>query len=197
MRAGAEVASVIAPGREIAMSTPAQEGNPRRSPSKTLRVRDIMTPDVITLAATTSVDDAARSLTFHQVTGAPVLERGRIVGVVSKSDLVDPRYRSSTVGEITVRDAMTRAVYAVRPGDPAMLAVRLMVEENVHRMVVVDDQGKLAGIVSSMDVLRALARGDRVQDHDPVFDERQEHHADPALATGYIDLTVFELAEGA
>jgi CBS-domain-containing membrane protein len=179
------------------MSTPAPEGRTAGSPGKTLRVRDIMTAEVITLAATTSVDDAARSLTFHQVSGAPVLEHGRIVGVVSKSDLVDPRYRSSPSGKLTVRDAMTRAVHAVRPGDPAMLAVRLMVQENVHRMVVVDDQGKLAGIVSAMDVLHALDRGDRVQKNDPVFDERQERHADPAIATEYIDLTVFELAEGA
>jgi CBS-domain-containing membrane protein len=178
------------------MSTPAREGGTRRSPGKTLRVRDIMTPDVISLVATTSVDEAARCLTFHQVTGAPVLDQGRIVGVVSKSDLVDPRYRSAPADELTVRDAMTRAVHAVRPGDPAMLAVRLMVQEGVHRMVVVDDQGRLAGIVSAMDVLRALARGDAVQENDPTYDERHERHAEPALATGYIDLTVFEVAEG-
>jgi len=167
------------------------------APSKTLRVRDIMTPDVITLVGTTSVDDAARSLTFHQVTGVPVLEHGRIVGVVSKSDLVDPRYRSSATAKPTVRDAMTRVVHAVRPGDPAMLAVRLMVHENVHRAVVVDEQGKLAGIVSPMDVMRALARGDRVQENDPTFEDRRELHADPEVVTEYVDLTTFELSEGA
>jgi len=61
-----------------------------------------MTAEVITLAASTSVDDAARSLTFHQVTGAPVLDGGRIVGVVSKSDLVDPRHRSTPTATPTV-----------------------------------------------------------------------------------------------
>ncbi len=164
---------------------------------KTMRVRDIMTADVITLVGSTSVEDAARSLTFHKVSGAPVLEHGRIVGVVTKSDLVDPRYRSSGPGAMTVRDAMTRVVRAVRPGDPVMLAVRLMVNEGVHRVVVVDDHGKLAGIVSALDVLRALARGEPVQDHDPPYDARQERHADPAIATEYIDLAVFEVNEGA
>jgi CBS-domain-containing membrane protein len=167
------------------------------APCKTLRVRDIMTANVITLVGSTSVDDAARSLTFHQVSGAPVLEHGRIVGVVSKSDLVDPRYRSTPNEKPTVRDAMTRAVRAVRPGDPAMSAVRLMVNESVHRVVVVDDHGKLAGIVSSLDILRALTRGDPVQAHDPAFEDRQERHAEPATVTEFIDLAVFEVSEGA
>ena len=167
------------------------------APVKTLRIRDIMTTNVITLVAQTSLDDAARSLTFHQVSGAPVLEHGRIVGVVSKSDLVDPRYRSSVAEKQTVRDAMTRVVHAVRPGDTAMLAVRLMVQENVHRAVVVDEHGKLAGIVSPMDVLRALARGDDVQGDDPTFQDRHERHADPEIVTEYVDLTTFELADGA
>jgi CBS-domain-containing membrane protein len=165
--------------------------------SKTMRVRDIMTTEVVTLVASTSLDDAARSLTYHHVTGAPVLEHGRIVGVVSKSDLVDPRYRSSDDATPTVRDAMTRIVHAVRPGDPAMAAVRLMVDQSVHRAVVVDDKGKLAGIVSPMDVLRALARGDAVQENDPAFLDRQDRHADPAIATEWVDLTSFDLAEEA
>ena len=83
---------------------------------------------------------------------------------------------------------MTRVVRAVRPGDPVMFAVRLMADENVHRVVVVDDDGKLAGIVSAMDVLRALARGNDVQGHDPVFLDRHERHADPAIVTEYVDL---------
>jgi CBS-domain-containing membrane protein len=165
--------------------------------SKTMRVRDIMTTEVVTLVASTSLDDAARSLTYHQVTGAPVLEHGRIVGVVSKSDLVDPRHRSAGDTKPTVRDAMTRIVHAVRPGDPAMSAVRLMVDQSVHRAVVVDEKGKLAGIVSPMDVLRALARGDAVQENDPAFLDRRDRHVDPAIVTEWVDLTSLDLAEEA
>ncbi len=91
---------------------------------------------------------------------------------------------------------MTKAVRAVRPGDPVMMAVRLMVDEGVHRVVVVDDKGKLAGIVSSMDVLHSLARGDRVQEHDAVFEDRQERHGEPATLT-FVDLSVYEVNEGA
>ncbi len=154
---------------------------------KTLRVRDVMTSDVFTLSTRTSVDDAARSLTLHKVSGAPVLERGRIVGLVSNTDLVDPRYRSRGTGAVTVAEAMTNAVYGVRPGDPVMLAVRLMAEQGIHRVVVVDDHGKLVGIVSSMDVLRALARGARVQESP---EDRTVHHSDPAPAVQYVDLRI-------
>ena len=90
------------------------------------RVRDIMTPDVVTLAASTKLEDAARSMSFHRVSGAPVLERGHIVGVISKTDLVDPKNRGAMSG--TVADLMTRITHAVQPDDPAILAARLMVE---------------------------------------------------------------------
>jgi chloride channel protein, CIC family len=174
------------------------EGDTMKTSSKTSRVRDIMTTEVITLSASTSVTDAARSLTFHHVSGVPVIDGGRIVGVVSKSDLVDPRHRPPA----TVRDAMSPVVYAVRPGDPTMMAVRLMVRENVHRAVVVDERGKLAGMVSAMDVIRALARGDHVQDDDAAFQESKERHAateserQPEIVAEYVDLTSFEVSEG-
>jgi CBS-domain-containing membrane protein len=167
-----------------------------KAPGTTLRVRDIMTTDVITVVSGTSVDDAARSLTFHHVSGVPVLEHGRVVGVVSKSDLVDPRYRSSATATPTVREAMTRVVHAVRPGDPTMMAVRLMVNQSVHRAVVVDDQGKLAGIVSPMDVMRALARGDDLQHADAAFQDRRERHGDPAIVTEYVELAAIAASEG-
>lgn len=172
------------------------------STGRTVRVRDLMTAEVVTLAASTSVDDAARSLTFHQVGGAPVLDHGRIVGVVSKSDLVDPRHRAGRDAHPAVSEVMTKVVRAVRPGDPAMMAVRLMVNESVHRAVVVDERGKLVGIVSPMDVLAALARGDALQRHDPLTEARAEEHADPAAIDpgpahrlDFVDLTLFSDAE--
>ena len=54
---------------------------------------------------------------------------------------------------------MTPVVYAVRATDPAFLAVKLMVDESIHRVVVIDDLGNLAGIVTSSDVLRAIRDG--------------------------------------
>jgi CBS domain containing-hemolysin-like protein len=76
-----------------------------------------------------------------------------------------------------------------------MAAVRLMANDLVHRAVVVDDKGKLVGVVTPMDVLRALARGDSVQEHDAAFEERQERHTDPAVAFEYVDLSSLHMEE--
>lgn len=162
---------------------------------KTMRVRDVMTTEVFTVATSTSVDDAVRTLIFHRIGGAPVLDHGRVVGVVSKTDLLDPRHHGAPEPRPTVKDVMTRVVHAVRPGDPAMAAARLMVTEEVHRAVVVDDKGKLVGIVSPMDLMRALARGDNLQEHDAVFEERHERHADPAVVFEFVDLTSIQTSE--
>lgn len=161
---------------------------------RTLRVRDIMTTEVHTLEASASVAEAARELTAHCITGAPVLDNGRIVGVVSTTDLVEPQNWPAEGRQPTVDTVMTRVVYAVRPGDPVMTAVRLMAEENIHRAIVVGDDGKLVGIITPMDVLRSLARGDGVQDGDYVHEERLDHHGDPELAVAYVDLRTFDIA---
>jgi CBS-domain-containing membrane protein len=124
-----------------------------------LRVRDVMSRHVFTLAATTPVAEAAEQLLDRHVGGAPVMQGQRIVGVVSKSDLFDPRRDPEDGASTTVVDVMTPMVYAVREEDPAMLAVRLMVDELIHRVIVLGERGDVAGIVTSMDVLDALASG--------------------------------------
>lgn len=158
---------------------------------KDVRVREIMTSNVHTLAASTSIEEAARVLTTGHISGAPVLDRGRIVGVLSKSDLVDPLNRRSSEHR-TVADVMTNVIFAVRPNDPVMLAVRLMVEEGIHRAVVVGEGGQLLGMITPMDVLRSLSRGARFDDGHA--GAAVETHAEPALAVQYVDLRTFEIS---
>jgi predicted transcriptional regulator len=83
--------------------------------------------------------------------------RGRLVGVLSNHDLADPRTRAPA-GSARVNDVMTRVVYAVRADDSVLAAVRLMIDEDIHRAVALNDDGSLAGIVVPMDILRVLAR---------------------------------------
>jgi CBS-domain-containing membrane protein len=124
----------------------------------TLRVKDVMTEAILLLRAEMRVDDAWSLLHDAGVNGAPVLDaRGRLVGVLSNSDLADPRRRHPDAPG-SVGDVMTRVVYAVRADDPVLTAVRLMADENIHRAIVVNDDGTLAGIVVPMDILRVLAR---------------------------------------
>jgi CBS-domain-containing membrane protein len=128
-------------------------------PNSGARVHDIMTEGVLFLHAAQRQEDAWSILHANGISGAPVLGvGGRVVGVVTMTDLADPRHRPPVTSG-TVADAMTRVVYAVRVNDPAIAAVRIMIDEGIHRALVVGDDGKLVGIVVPMDVLRALARG--------------------------------------
>ncbi|AKT40818.1 CBS domain-containing protein [Chondromyces crocatus] len=152
---------------------------------KTLRVRDIMTTDVHTLHAGISVMEAVRKMSECGISGAPVLDAGRIVGLVSKSDLVTPGRAYEKEPRYTIDGLMSRVVYAVRPGDPVMTAVRLMVAEKIHRAVVVTEEGALVGMLTPMDIMRALAEGDHVQEGDYALEARREMHPDPEFAVGY------------
>ena len=122
-------------------------------------VEQIMTRKVLTLAPDADVNDAAWGLTMRGISGAPVKDaQGHVLGIVSKSDLADPGRMRSPLAPETVSDAMTPLLFAVRASDNLMDAVRRMVETGAHRLVVVDDEGKLAGIVTPMDVMRELVR---------------------------------------
>jgi predicted transcriptional regulator len=129
----------------------------------TVRVRDVMSEAVMFLDATQSQTEAWNLLRTHGVSGAPVLNHGGLVGVITRADLADPRRRApATTG--TVADAMTRVVYAVKASDPVMVAVRLMLDEEIGRAVVINDDGSLAGIISLTDILRALSHGMDLRD---------------------------------
>ncbi len=122
---------------------------------RVVRIRELMTEGVVFLNGDMSTREAAEILVRHRIHGAPVLgKKGRIVGIVSLSDLLAPAAEDPPVKDVT-----TRLVYAVRADDPAIVAVRLMVSEDIHRALVVNDDATIAGIVAPMDILRALAGG--------------------------------------
>ncbi len=127
-----------------------------------MRVVDVMTTEVVFLETTQTLDEAWEILHARGISGAPVLNHaGRLVGIVSKADLADPRHHRGDVAGVvrSVKDVMTRVVYAVRARDSVLSAVKLMIDEDIHRAVVVSDSGSVAGIVTPMDVLRALVQG--------------------------------------
>jgi predicted transcriptional regulator len=123
-----------------------------------LRVREVMTEALLLVRAEMPVDEAWQIMHDGGVSGAPVLDaRGRLVGVLSNYDLADPRRR--VLDETTlVRDVMTRLVYGVRAGDSVLAAIRLMLDEQIHRVIAVNDDGSIAGVIVPMDILRVLAR---------------------------------------
>jgi CBS-domain-containing membrane protein len=127
-----------------------------------LQIKDIMSRNVYTVDAEASAEEAAWGLTRRHIGGAPARDAdGNLVGVLSSSDLVNPEPAQWIRGEATVGDLMNPDVISLYAEDPAMAAVDEMARRGIHRVVVLDGESKLAGIVTPMDVVCALARGAR------------------------------------
>jgi CBS-domain-containing membrane protein len=140
-----------------------------------LKIRDIMTRDVFTLSPQATPEEAAWALAVRGISGAPVRDAmGRLLGVLSRADLSDPDRAAWRSAGKTVRDLMTPALLTLRAADPVLNAVQLMVREEIRRIVILDEYGQLAGIVTATDVLRALADGlldDDGDAHDSPLDD--------------------------
>ena len=147
-----------------------------------VRIRDVTSTGAITLSPDQTLEDASRVFTNERISGAPVVEGGKIVGVLTRADLIEWLPRAPHSQKALVSDAMTRTLVAVHPNDTAMTAVHLMVKHRIHRVVVTDCSDKPVGIVTSLDILDALARGDPIQFGDPAFEEAAERHSAPAAA---------------
>ncbi len=112
--------------------------------------RDVMTTSVVSTTAQESVDEAARLLTFHDVSGLPVCEAGRVIGVVSEADLIGKS--GATVG-----DVMTSPAVTVSETTSLEHVAEQLTQQRIRRLPVVDGEGRLVGVVSRRDVLRWAA----------------------------------------
>jgi CBS domain-containing protein len=143
-----------------------------------MRATDVMTKSVVTILEDAPVREAARLLVEHRISGLPVVDAdGRVIGLVTEADLIarqqavparhpwwhrffaDPErlaedYRRSAGS--TVGDVMTRAVICVDPRMPIEAIATLLERRGIKRVPVVE-HGRLVGIVSRADLVRALA----------------------------------------
>lgn len=124
-----------------------------------LKVKDIMTRNVMTVAPEVSVGDLMWGLTLKGVSGAPVQDAaGHLLGLVTKGDLANPT-RPGQLHDATAEDVMTPVVFACNVSDSVADAAKRMVDTGSHRLVVIDEDGHLAGIISTMDVIKAFVSG--------------------------------------
>lgn len=147
-----------------------------------MTVRDVMASPVVTVRRETPLKDVARLLINNGVSGVPVVDdAGSVVGVVSEGDFLvkeqgaaeihhrrlarlfgessEARAQLEKVEARTAGEAMTSPAITVAPGSAIRDAAALMTRRSVNRLPVVDD-GRLVGIVTRADLLRAYLRSD-------------------------------------
>lgn len=155
---------------------------PKASIPKSLRARDFMQTDLMTVTPETRLLDVQRMFAEEEIHGAPVVsENGVVCGVVSTLDLARAGRDTerSTAGSVayfredrmptalmddevengydklTVGDVMTRELVTVSPETPVAEIARTMRNQRIHRVLVLDGR-ELVGVVTSFDLLRAF-----------------------------------------
>lgn len=153
-----------------------------------MRVRDVMTHLVVALGPEEGVHEAAQRLASNNISGAPVIEEGRVIGMISEADLLHavaphnggPRGTSvldflENIGKahptrhghgIRVDEVMSPVVVEIGPDASIWEASRLMERKGLKRLPVVDTEDRLIGIVSRADLIRAIARDDTLLEGD-------------------------------
>jgi CBS domain-containing protein len=153
------------------------------------KVSEVMTRDVVTVAETSGYREIVEVLAAHRIGALPVVDaHGHVVGVVSEADLLHKlEYAGAELHEglfersrtrparlkadsDIARDLMTSPAIIIGPDNSVTFAARLMSRAGVKRLPVVDDAGRLRGIVARADLLRPFLRTDAAI-HDEIRDE--------------------------
>lgn len=149
------------------------------------RVRDVMTKHLIAVNPIDSVSAALRLMVENHVSALPVIDgHDRCVGVISATDVLQlalqfsgelealntteglahelliEKLEQTGFSDQVVNEVMTHIAVTVEPETKLVAAAAAMVRNGVHRLPVVEPKGRLIGLVSSMDIVRALAESE-------------------------------------
>jgi CBS domain-containing protein len=118
-------------------------------------IREAMTPTPKTVEPGTTAQEAARIMKSEDVGSLPIVEGDRLTGVVTDRDLAirilaEGKGAETTVGEIASKDVVT-----VDPQQSLEEAARLMAENQIRRLPVTEEDGKLVGILAQADVAQS------------------------------------------
>jgi CBS-domain-containing membrane protein len=145
-----------------------------------VKVQDVMSPTVVAAVEQTGYKELVQLMSENRVSGVPVIDGdGRLVGIVTEADLLlaeegerkrlllwwltHPKRLAALAREaegVRASDIMTRQVITARLGDTVHEAAKKMLEAKVKRLPVVDDDGRVVGIVSRRDLLQPYLRPD-------------------------------------
>lgn len=149
-----------------------------------MKVQDIMTRQPKTASRATTLADAAQLLWSADCGVLPVVDAGRLVGVVTDRDLfIALAARDKAASQLTVGEVAKDTVWTCRPDDDVHVALKTMASHKVRRLPVSAD-GKLIGVISINDIVLAAGPGKGLKDDELVeaFKAICGHRAGPVTA---------------
>jgi acetoin utilization protein AcuB len=132
-----------------------------------MRIKDVMTKNPFTVDSETLVLDAQKIMHENNIRRLPVVDKGKLVGIVTQHDLLQAAPSPATslsiyelnylLSKMKVKELMTKNPVTVSPDTPFEEALRLGQEKKIGSFPVMDN-GKLVGITTESDIVRVLAR---------------------------------------
>ncbi len=117
------------------------------------RCREIMTANVQTASKEMSIGAVARLMRNGDCGSMPVVESGKLVGIVTDRDIVVRAIAEDKDSETQIGDVMTTEIYSVKPDDFVFEAIRLMGDKQIRRVPVITETGELVGIIAMADIV--------------------------------------------
>jgi acetoin utilization protein AcuB len=132
-----------------------------------MRIRDIMSTNVVTVDENTLVDDARKIMEAHRIRRLPVMKRDKLVGLVTKHMLLEAAPSPATslsihelhylLAKMTVKEIMVKNPYTISPDMPVEEALQLGQEKGYGAFLVMEN-GRLVGVVTESDIVRVMTR---------------------------------------
>jgi CBS domain-containing protein len=126
-----------------------------------MKVKNVMTDEVRTVKTTDTLSGAAMIMWDRDCGIVPVIDDGaHVIGVITDRDIcMAVSMRDAAASAIPVSSTMSRVVYTVNPEDDIQDALDIMSEHQLRRLVVVDADGTLSGVLSVGDIVRHSDKG--------------------------------------
>ncbi|GAP11137.1 predicted transcriptional regulator, contains C-terminal CBS domains [Bellilinea caldifistulae] len=121
-----------------------------------IKVQEVMTPNPITMTASMKMQEVLEQFRVARISGAPIVEEGQLIGIISIEDLIRCLIKSDLEAEI--QKYMTRNPFTVKGDDPVVEALKMFVSTKVGRLPVVNKEGLLIGILTKGDITRGLLK---------------------------------------
>jgi CBS domain-containing protein/anti-sigma regulatory factor (Ser/Thr protein kinase) len=122
-----------------------------------LKIAEVMTREIKTVDSATKMADVLELFRIARISGAPVIDNGHLVGIISIEDLIKAlRDLGRSELKVSVADYMTTNIITIYAFDPIIEALKLFTRTRLGRLPVVDEAGQLVGIITKGDVTRGL-----------------------------------------